>query len=192
MMKVRDLKPSNYNPRKISDKKLSMLGKAMREFGDLSGIIFNRTTGNLIGGHQRIKHLKPDWEIVKEEFKGDLGTIARGFVKTPFGDWTYREVEWDEKREKAANIAANQHGGEFDLPSLNEILSGLDGIDLELTGFSEDDLFKEPLEYKEIELRPYRMTHVLLSFPPEKMIDIQKHLGEILKIPEVEYEQGSN
>jgi ParB-like chromosome segregation protein Spo0J len=36
-MRVKDLKPSKFNPRKISDKKLSVLGKSMKEFGDLSG-----------------------------------------------------------------------------------------------------------------------------------------------------------
>jgi len=36
-MKVKDLKPSDYNPGKITEKKLSMLGKSMKKFGDLSG-----------------------------------------------------------------------------------------------------------------------------------------------------------
>jgi hypothetical protein len=191
-MKVKDLKPSDCNPRKITEKKLDMLGKSMKEFGDLSGIIFNRQTGNLIGGHQRIKHLRPEWEIVKKNCQDELGTVAQGFIKTPFGDWVYREVDWPEKKEKAANIAANQHGGEFDFPMLDGILSDLDDIDLELTGFCEDELFRETLQHEEIELRPYKMTHILLSFPPEKMIDIQKYLEKILEVPEVEYEQGSN
>jgi len=191
-MKVKDLKPSGYNPRKITEKKLDMLGKAMREFGDLSGIIFNRQTGSLIGGHQRIKHLKPEWEIVKKNCEDELGTVAQGFIKTPFGDWVYREVDWPEKKERAANVAANKHGGDFDFPMLDGILSDLEDIDLGLTGFSEEDFFAENLEHKEVDLRPYKMTHVLLSFPPEKMIDIQKHLNKILEIPGVEYEQGSN
>jgi hypothetical protein len=75
---------------------------------------------------------------------------------------------------------------------LDGILSDLEDIDLELTGFSEEDFFAENLEHKEVDLRPYKMTHVLLSFPPEKMIDIQKHLNKILEVPGVEYEQSSN
>ncbi len=62
-MQVKDLKAFPRNPRKITDKKLDMLGKAMREFGDLSGVIYNTRTGHLVGGHQRIKHLDPSWEI---------------------------------------------------------------------------------------------------------------------------------
>jgi len=38
-MKIADLRPSNYNPRKISDPALASLKKAMAEFGDLSGQI---------------------------------------------------------------------------------------------------------------------------------------------------------
>ncbi len=191
-MKVKDLKPAKFNPRKITGKELDMLGKSMKEFGDLSGIVFNVRTGHLIGGHQRIKHLRPEWEIVKEECQDNLGTVAQGFIKTPFGDWIYREVDWPEKKEKAAMVAANRHGGEFDTPMLDEILADLDDIDSELLGFSEEDLFQDELEHEEVELRPYRMTHVLLSFPPEKMIQIQKHLDAILRIEGVEYEQGSN
>lgn len=49
------LDPSAY--REI--KALRALQKSMAEFGDLSGIVFNRRTGNLIGGHQRIKIIDP-------------------------------------------------------------------------------------------------------------------------------------
>jgi len=34
-MKVKDLKFAKFNPRKIGESRLSMLGKAMREYGDL-------------------------------------------------------------------------------------------------------------------------------------------------------------
>lgn len=40
-MKVKDLKPAGYNPRKISKEKLAALKKSLEEFGDLSGIVVN-------------------------------------------------------------------------------------------------------------------------------------------------------
>ncbi len=129
-MKVKDLSPAPYNPRKITDEKLKMLGKSMKEFGDLSGIVFNRQTGHIIGGHQRLKHLDPEWEI------------KDGFIKTPFGDFVYREVDWPEKKEKAANIAANKHSGEWDYPALKDLIIDIDDgtQDLELVGFDADEL----------------------------------------------------
>ncbi len=141
-MKVKDLNPAEYNPRKMTDKKLEMLGKAMTEFGGLSGIVFNRRTGRLVGGHQRIKHLDPGWEIEKRPLEDPTGTVAVGFVMAPDGKWTYREVDWPEDKEITANIAANKHGGEFILSDLRELLHGLnDGfMDTDLTGFDVDEL----------------------------------------------------
>src|SRR5574341_1295768 len=71
---------------------------------------------------------------------GDLSGI--GHIETPWGRWTYREVDWSEKKERAANVAANQHGGEWDIPALKDILVDLDdgAFDLDLTGFGEADL----------------------------------------------------
>lgn len=143
-MKVGDLRPAPYNPRKITEEKLRLLGMAMRRFGDLSGIVFNRQTGNIVGGHQRVKQLEPDWEITKKPVKDDVGTAAAGYISTPFGRWTYREVEWDAKKEAAANIAANKHGGEFSIPLLKEIITEIDtgDFDMELTGFEPAELSK--------------------------------------------------
>ncbi len=129
-LRVADLKPNKLNPRKIGNDALEMLGKSMKEFGDLSGIIFNVRTGRLISGHQRIKHLDPSWPI------------EAGFIKTPFGDFVYKEVDWPEKKEMAAMIAANKHGGEFDYPLLKDFITEIDdgAFDMALTGFKEGEL----------------------------------------------------
>ena len=86
-MKIKDLQSSPHNPRKITDEKLRMLGKAMKEFGDLSGIVYNVRTRRIIGGHQRIKHLDPAWSITKREHQDKVGTVALGEIETPFGLW---------------------------------------------------------------------------------------------------------
>lgn len=141
-MKIEDLKAAEYNPRQITDKRLEMLNKAMYEFGDLSGIVFNRRTGTLIGGHQRVKNLDPEWKIVKHEYQDDTGTVAEGYIETPFGRWGYREVNWPREKELAANVAANKHGGEFEHLKLKEIAVELDAadFDMEIMGFDEDEL----------------------------------------------------
>lgn len=136
---VEDLTPSSMNPRKISDRRAAELAKSMREFGDLSGIVFNVRTGRLIGGHQRIKNLDPSWKITKRQAKDNVGTVAVGSISTPWGEWSYREVDWAEKKELTANIAANNQGGEFDLPKLKLVLPN---TDLSLTGFNSEELEK--------------------------------------------------
>lgn len=139
---VSTLTPAAYNPRKITDKQLSMLGKSMREFGDLSGIVLNVRTSRLIGGHQRLKHLDPTWPVMKQPHADKTGTVATGYIETPTGRWSYREVDWTEKKEMAANIAANQHGGEFDTPKLKELIITIDdgSMDTELLGFNSHEL----------------------------------------------------
>lgn len=143
-MKLKDLKSAEYNPRTISDKQLERLKKALHEFGDLSGIVFNLHTGNLIGGHQRLKCLPPDAKIEKQSLQkpSRTGTVATGTITIDKETYIYREVDWDETKEKAANIAANQHGGEFDDEKLAEILNELSKIpdfdfDMELLGFDD-------------------------------------------------------
>lgn len=139
---VGTLRPAAYNPRKITEKQLSMLKKSMDEFGDLSGIVKNVRTSNTVGGHQRIKNLDPSWPIVTAPHTDPTGTVALGYIETPSGRWQYREVDWPEKKEAAANIAANKQGGEFDLPLLKEIILTLDtgDMDMELIGFNSHEL----------------------------------------------------
>lgn len=144
-MKIKDLKPAEYNPRKITDEQLERLTKALHEFGDLSGIVFNCKTGNLIGGHQRLKCLPPDAVIKKEKLKkpSRTGTVAAGTITIDNESYAYREVAWDEIKEKAANIAANQHGGEWDDDKLAELLKELSetpDFDIDLTGFDDKEI----------------------------------------------------
>lgn len=139
---VKDIHPASYNPRRITDKQLAMLKKSMAEFGDLSGIVVNVRTGNLVGGHQRVKNLDPSWPIEKHPATDKTGTVALGYIETPWGRWQYREVDWPEKKEAAANIAANQHGGDFDMPKLKDMIIALDtgDMDMELIGFNSHEL----------------------------------------------------
>lgn len=141
-MKVKDLKAAEYQARTITDSQLAMLGKSMQNYGDLSGVIFNTRTKRLIGGHQRLKHLDPDWEIIKRQVKDKLGTTAAGFIRTPFGRWIYREVNWPERKEMMASIAANKQGGEFDNLKLKNLVISLDDgkLDTDLLGFDADEM----------------------------------------------------
>jgi len=139
---IKDLQHAPYNPRKITDKQLQILNKSMREFGDLSGIVFNVATNNIVGGHQRTKVLDPEAIIQKEAYQDDTGTTAIGYIVTSEGKFSYREVNWTEQKEKAANIVANKAGGKFDFTKLKDLIEELDDgeFDLELTGFDTEEI----------------------------------------------------
>lgn len=144
-MKLSDLTPNPANPRRISPERFGMLKASLEEFGDLSGIVYNRETYQLVGGHQRAKALPPDAKITitrKYETPTKTGTVAEGYVEIGSERMAYREVKWDLLREKAANIAANKHGGEWELGGLTEWLTELDASNyaMDLTGFSTADL----------------------------------------------------
>lgn len=55
-----DLTPADYNPRKDlqpGDTDYDKLKRSLSEFGYVEPVIWNKTTGNVVGGHQRLKVL---------------------------------------------------------------------------------------------------------------------------------------
>ena len=110
--KLSDLKPADYNPRKITDKALEGLKFSLEEFGDISGIVFNTRTGNLVSGHQRVKALQEKYGDL-DLSRAEDGTAA--FISPEGNLFKVRIVDWDLDKEKAANIAANAETiqGEF-------------------------------------------------------------------------------
>lgn len=160
-MDVSELKPNPKNPRTVTPAKLTMLAKALAEFGDLSGIVFNRKSKQLVGGHQRSKLLtdKSKITITKSYDKATAtGTVAEGYIKFNGERLIYREVSWGPAKEKAANIAANKGAGEWDFTQLGEWMKDLEvgGFDLDFTLFDE----KERLElFGEAPTAPAKAEH---------------------------------
>lgn len=144
-MKLSDLKPHLGNPRKITDQGLHMLSKSVNAFGPLDGFLFNEVTERLNGGHQRQKVIPGDAEVIITETYAtptEKGTTKIGYVLYQGERHPYRQVRWSAETETAAIIAANQQGGEFDLPLLADRFSELDAlnIDMDLTGFTKSEI----------------------------------------------------
>jgi hypothetical protein len=148
---IDDLRANPKNPRTINKHDFDALVKAMREFGDLSGIVFNIRTGQLVGGHQRTQAFKKlggqkDVTITARfDTPNEQGTVAIGFVGFGNERFNYREVDWNIDREAAANIAANRIQGQFDLDLLAEITYEISQSEnaaqlMELTGQSENEI----------------------------------------------------
>jgi len=115
---VEDLQAAEYNPRKDlkpGDPEYEKLKRSIEEFGYVEPVIWNKRTGKVVGGHQRLKVLK------------DLGMTEVDCVV----------VDLDESREKALNIALNKISGSWDNDLLANLLRDLDqsGFDVTLTGF---------------------------------------------------------
>ncbi|AST58374.1 DNA (Cytosine-5-)-methyltransferase [Thermoanaerobacterium thermosaccharolyticum] len=115
---VEKLNPAEYNPRmdlKPGDKEYEKLKRSIEEFGYVEPVIWNQKTGNVVGGHQRLKVLL------------DLGQTEIDCVV----------VDLDLQREKALNLALNKIQGEWDENKLAELMAELDAgaFDVSLTGF---------------------------------------------------------
>lgn len=144
---VKSLAQNPKNPRVITDEKLDQLTRSMEAHGDISGVVFNRRTGHLVGGNQRSKGFDSSSHLViSKRFDPPTkkGTVAIGYVEQDGERFSYREVDWDENQETAAMIAANKNAGEWDDKALKEQLKNLASFDvdfdMELTMFDDGEL----------------------------------------------------
>lgn len=118
-----DLLPADYNPRKDlkpGDAEYEKLKRSIEQFGYVEPVIWNKTTGRVVGGHQRLKVLI------------DMGMTEVDCVV----------VELTEDKEKALNIALNKISGEWDKDKLALLIADLQGADFDvsLTGFEPAEL----------------------------------------------------
>ena len=170
LIKLTELKVYPGNPRKISDEELNKLKRSLSEFGIVQPLIVNKKN-EVIGGNQRLKAM-----------------LSLNIAETEC-----IVVDLPKDKEKALNLALNKISGEWDDDLLKDFMEDLDLIDLELSGFAElEEIETENLEYHEKELTPYKQVHVLLSFPPEKLQDIQDALEGIQQTEGIEYVQSAN
>jgi hypothetical protein len=101
------LRPNPKNPRlPFTDAQADAFKRSLAEYGDLSGIVENKRTGNLVGGHKRVQQFQQD-EAATIAFTHHLeapdasGTLAYGYVETVGTRFAYRLVDWPESKEKA-------------------------------------------------------------------------------------------
>ena len=125
---IDNLKAAPYNPRKIDGPSLKALGFSLQEFGDISGITWNKRTGNLVCGHQRLEALKKDFRLLEVEGNEIVASKPKGGSNGAklVQRFPVRVVDWDLSKEKAANVAANSRflAGEF-TDDLGDILKGI-------------------------------------------------------------------
>ncbi|GGB41632.1 adenine methyltransferase [Lentibacillus populi] len=121
--KIDDLIPVEYNPRldlQPGDKEYEKLKQSIHEFGYVEPLVWNKRTGNLVGGHQRLKIL-----------------LDQGVTSVDVS-----VVDMDITKEKALNIALNKVSGGWDDEKLAELLRELSDTPLgfEITGFEQNEL----------------------------------------------------
>jgi len=115
---IKRIKPAKYNPRidlQPGDPDYEKLRRSIEEFDCVEPLVWNKKTGNLVGGHQRLK-------ILKERGDEQVDVSV---------------VDLDPVKEKALNLALNKIQGDWDMPMLKDLLEELDTgeTDMDITGF---------------------------------------------------------
>jgi len=110
------MKPFHKNPRQISKTDHARLTDTLIRLGDLSGIVHNLNTDEIIGGNQRMTVFTDGKPEIVETYDNpdEQGTVAHGFIVWKGHKFAYRQVRWDDKTSDEANIAANIGGGDWD------------------------------------------------------------------------------
>lgn len=131
-LKATELKAAAYNPRKDlqpEDAEYKKLRRSMEEFGYVEPIIWNERTGNVVGGHQRLK-------ILLEQGKEEIECVVTNL---------------DEKDEKILNVLLNKVKGRWDIGKLADLLQELDEAGaMEETGFEDWELQSLLMQYDHI------------------------------------------
>lgn len=115
------IKNAEYNPRYMDKASKARLKKGIRENGLVSALTWNRRTGNLVGGHQRLEQLDSlersnDYEL------------------------TVCVIDVDERQEAKLNVQLNNPSmqGDWDIDKLANMTADFD-LGLEELGFSRQD-----------------------------------------------------
>ena len=139
----KDIKNAPYNPRIMDKEAKKRLRKSIRENGLVSALTWNRRTGNLVGGHQRIEQLD-------------------ALEKSEDYELTVCVIDVDEREEAKLNVQLNNPSmqGDWDLDKLGMMAEefdldmtsdlGFTDLDVDLM-FEGDDRFSKLFDTQESE-----------------------------------------
>ncbi len=120
-IKIDQINIAEYNPRvdlDADDPDMQRISASINAFGIVVPLVWNERSGNLVGGHQRIKDY-----------------LARGWT-----DIEVSVVDLDEDDEVALNVALNNSHGRNDDPKLHAILAELPDEQTKAAGYDKERL----------------------------------------------------
>lgn len=171
---IKDINPAPYNPRidlQPGDADYDKLAKSLEEFDLVEPLVWNEKTGNLVGGHQRLKIM---------EARGDQTA-------------TVSVVNLTAAKEKALNLALNKIGGDWDLPKLSTLLAELEVKlpDIEVTGFDNKEIRKLTAQFSQSMLPKGAGEggdgdSVVLTFTPEDWMTVEEAILKLLEEFDIE------
>ena len=174
LINIKEIKTNPLNPRIIKDDKYKKLVKSIQEFPEMLELrpLVIDENNIVLGGNMRLRVLQElKYKQVPCVRAKDLTAEQKNefIIKDNLG---YGEWDWDVL------------GNDWDAELLDAW--GLENPNSE--DFEEDTIIVP----NEEEIRFYKKTYVLLSFPPKLFMTVKQALEPILNLDGMEYEQGSN
>lgn len=155
------IKPAKYNPRKLSDDAKKRLEYSLKSWGLVETLVWNKKTGNLVSGHQRLNAIDKELGLDYE--------IQVSVVDLPLD------------KEFLLNVALNnpKMHGEYDFPLLKDGFAEFDtgDVDVEMSGFTEEEL----KEFWDYEAEPEEKDDEVPEVDEKKVIT---NLGDLYKLGE--------
>ena len=181
--KITDLKFDDKNLNLGTEDGNSLIEHSVRKLGMGRSILVdkhdniiagNKTTeGAIKAGVKNVRIIETTGDELIVVKRTDIDLNSKAGREMAIADNQTSEVNYVLNEETAMEVIS-----EHDI-SAEEWMLDLNDEDGELTS-------------KEVELKAFEKTHVLISFPPEKMIDLQDLLEQIRSVEGVEMEQSSN
>jgi hypothetical protein len=192
-MRLADLEKADYNPRSITAEAMKGLRKSLSEFGLVQPIIWNKRSGNIVGGHQRYDAM-----------------VSQGQTETEV-----IVVDLDDTKEKALNLSLNNQAisGDFTRGAWDV----LEDLKLEVSEEYLEDLMLDELEdflpplppepdpdpnggerktyaqpFMEAEIIDHAFRHYRSTGFPYRKLTIHSCMQEINQLSQVEPENQGN
>lgn len=118
---INELNPAPYNPRVHLEPgmpKYEKIKRSIDELGYVEPIVWNKQTGNVVDGNQRLTVLK-----------------SLGYETVPCS-----VIDLDENKEKLLNVALNKIDGRWDYDKLEKVLREFNYEVASVTGFSAEEI----------------------------------------------------
>lgn len=196
------IKLNPANPRIIRDAEYRDLVRSIAQFPKMlykRGVVVD---GKMmcLGGNQRWRSILDILKIPESDLRELTANYPESYAlweilrekKAVPEEWIVDGSDFTEEEIRRFIIVDNVQKGEHDWDALANQWDQdeLAEWGLLVPGFDGEETQSGDIENKTIQA--YEMTHILISFPPEILLQIQPHLEKIIEISGVEYEQGSN
>lgn len=174
-MKLSEIRFNAKNPRKIEAKKLDKLCNSIKDFPQMMELrpIVVDDSGEILGGNMRYKALK-----------------KMGYTEIP-DEWVKRASELTDEQKRRFVVEDNVGFGDWDW---EQLFDEFDAETLDIWGVDAefDKEASESTRKKEIELKPFKKAHVLISYEIDRHDDVMKAIEALLSDDGIEVEKGAN